>query len=70
MSAGLLMLMSVAVCAQETAPIPLEQQHKAVSGSLDAINSEIALSKEKLQQLETSVAELKKDQTTITAALI
>jgi septal ring factor EnvC (AmiA/AmiB activator) len=64
------MLLSGAAVAQETEPVPLEQQHKTVSGSLDAINSEIALSKEKLQQLETSVSELKKDQATITAALI
>ena len=75
LSAGLFMLMSGLAHAQEqtpavSPPLPLEQQHNQVSGSLDAINSEIALSKEKLQQLETSVAELKKDQTTITAALI
>ncbi len=74
-SAGLLLLLPVPALAQEAAPsapplVPLEEQHQKVSGSLDAINSEIALSKEKRQQLETSVSELKKDQSTITAALI
>jgi len=51
-------------------PVSLEQQHKTVSGSLDAINSEIALSQDKLDRLEAEVASLKKDQATITAALI
>lgn len=73
MSVGLWLLMSGGVSAQE-APVspalPLEQQHQKVSGSLDAINNEIALSKEKLEQLEISVQLLKKDQATITAALI
>lgn len=72
-SALMLVVSSEFTQAQEpvvVAPVPLEQQHDKVSGSLDAINSEIALSQEKLEQLETSVAGLKKDQATITAALI
>lgn len=68
-TAGTLLSVSFPVFAQQTA-LPLEEQHQKASGSLDAINNEIALSREKLAQLEASIAELKKDQTTITAALI
>ncbi|WP_421091087.1 murein hydrolase activator EnvC family protein [Pseudochrobactrum sp. MP213Fo] len=67
-----LMAMTGVVVAQEPAqvPVPLEQEHQKVSGSLEAVTSEIALSQEKLEKLEASVAELKKDQATLTAALI
>lgn len=73
-AAFLLACMPVSVVAQEqsenTGTLPLEEQHQQASGSLAAISGEISLSQEKLDKLQAEISELKKDQATITAALI
>src|SRR5690606_32238346 len=52
--------------AEET----LQQQREQASREFEQLSSEISVTDEKLTQLETEVANLKKDQATITAALI
>ncbi|WP_420961530.1 murein hydrolase activator EnvC family protein [Brucella sp. IR073] len=53
--------------AQET---PLEARRAETGSELEKVTSEITLSQEKLAKLDAEIAALKKDQTTISAALI
>lgn len=70
MQAGLV-LAGVFACAPSVlAQEALQQQRDQAASEYEKLSSELTVTGDKLKQLEDEVAGLKKDQTTITAALI